>query len=346
MNDALRLIGHPLVAALGWTLTHFVWQGAVLGLIAFFILRVIRPSRASVRYLVSLAMLFAMLLLPVGTFLSTVNAPSAPAAGWQGSALHRVPSLGMVTGSIIADVEGNPSAARRLLPTAVFSAQPNIAAPIAPVWLPMITALWMLGVAVLSLRMLGGWMLAQRLARRAVAAVSPSVEAAARRIAGRLEVQRRVRVLESAAVSVPTLVGWIKPVVLLPVSALAGLTPLQLEAVIAHELAHVRRHDYLFNLLQSAVETLLFYHPAVWWVSSEVRAEREHCCDDLAVAACGDRLVYVSALAELTSIEQRAFALAATDGSLVARVRRILGRPGEARRELPPSWGVLALLVM
>ena len=135
--------------------------------------------------------------------------------------------------------------------------------------------------------------------------------------------------LESAAVTVPTLVGWVRPVVLLPAAALSGLTPEQLEAILAHELAHVRRHDYLVNLLQSLVETLLFYHPAVWWVSAEVRAEREHCCDDLAVAVCGDRLVYVSALAELTSMERRAFALAATDGSLLDRVRRILGRPVE-----------------
>ena len=148
----------------------------------------------------------------------------------------------------------------------------------------------------------------------------------------------RVEILESAAVAVPTLVGWVKPVVLLPAAALAGLTAVQLEAILAHELAHVRRHDYLVNLLQSIVETLLFYHPAVWWVSAEVRAEREHCCDDLAIAVCGDRLVYVSALAELTSIERQVFALAATDGSLLTRVRRILGQPAPARRELPPSW--------
>ena len=134
--------------------------------------------------------------------------------------------------------------------------------------------------------------------------------------------------------------------VLLPAAALSGLSPLQLQAILAHELAHVRRHDYLVNLLQSAVETLLFYHPAVWWISAEIRAERENCCDDLAVAVCGDRLVYVSALAELTSIERRAFALAATDGSLLTRVRRILGRPAAARRELPPSWGILTLVVL
>ena len=108
-----------------------------------------------------------------------------------------------------------------------------------------------------------------------------------------------------------------KPVVLLPAAALSGLSPEQLQAILAHELAHVRRHDYLVNLLQSMVETLLFYHPAMWWVSAQVRAEREHCCDDLAVDVCGDRLVYVTALAELTTItSHRAFALAATDGSM------------------------------
>ena len=144
----------------------------------------------------------------------------------------------------------------------------------------------------------------------------------------------------------PTLVGWIKPVVLLPAAALAGLSPEQLQAILAHELAHVRRHDYLVNLLQSMVETLLFYHPATWWVSAQVRAEREHCCDDLAVEVCGDRLVYVSALAELTTIaSHRGFALAATDGSLVGRVRRILGRP-RSMHEPAPAWALLALVVL
>src|SRR6185295_14003751 len=119
--------------------------------------------------------------------------------------------------------------------------------------------------------------------------------------AGRLELRRHVAIVQSAAVAVPTLIGWLKPVVLLPASALSGLSPEQLQAILAHELAHVRRHDYLVNLLQSMVETLLFYHPAAWWVSARVRAEREHCCDDLAVDVCGDRDSYATALAELES---------------------------------------------
>ena len=100
----------------------------------------------------------------------------------------------------------------------------------------------------------------------------------------------------------PTVIGWLKPVVLLPASALAALTPQQLEAILAHELAHIRRHDYLVNLLQTLVETLLFYHPAVWWLSRRIRIERENCCDDLAVSLCGDPVAYAAALADLEAL--------------------------------------------
>ena len=136
-----------------------------------------------------------------------------------------------------------------------------------------------------------------------------------------------------------------KPVVLLPASALAGLTPQQLEAILAHELAHIRRHDYLVNLLQTLVETLLFYHPAVWWLSRRIRIERENCCDDLAVSLCGDPCTYARALADLEALRgpARSLAMAANGGSLLQRVRRLLGaptsrrtRPGLAGRQRSP----------
>jgi beta-lactamase regulating signal transducer with metallopeptidase domain len=355
--DTLRVVDHPLVATLGWTLTHFVWQGAVLGLAAFFLLRVVRPAHASTRYLIGAATLAAMMLAPLGTFVASSGLSSASQRGQSASMPLALSQAGMVTGAIVA---GDPTIVHQLSPATPGAGSARAAragedvgagivrdrGSIAPVWLPLVTAAWMAGVLVLSLRMLGGWVMTVMLARRAVAAVSEQVETAAREMAHRLRLRREFAVLQSAAVAVPTLVGWVKPVVLLPASALTGLSEQQLRAVLAHELAHILRHDYLVNLLQTAVETLLFYHPAVWWVSAEVRAEREHCCDDLAVDVCGDRLVYVSALAELTSLQRRAFALAATDGSLVTRVRRILGRPVDARPELPPSWAVLVLLVL
>src|SRR5207245_10148390 len=129
--------------------------------------------------------------------------------------------------------------------------------------------------------------------------------AALHRLAARLRVSRPVRLLQSTLVQVPAVLGWVRPVILLPASALTGLTPLQLEVLLAHELAHVRRYDYLVNLIQSAIEILLFYHPAVRWVSRRVREEREHCCDDLAVAVCGDAHLYARALLMMESLRAR-----------------------------------------
>ena len=139
-------------------------------------------------------------------------------------------------------------------------------------------------------------------------------------------------------VEVPTVIGWLRPVVLVPGSALAGMAPYQLEAILAHELAHIRRHDYLVNLLQTLVETLLFYHPAVWWLSHRIRIERENCCDDLAVSLCGDPYAYAKALADLEELRADSghLALAATGGSLIHRVRRLIATPSHAGRG--PGW--------
>jgi HEAT repeat protein len=144
-------------------------------------------------------------------------------------------------------------------------------------------------------------------------------------------------------------VGWLRPVILLPASALTGLTPQQLEAIIAHELAHIRRHDYLINLLQAVIETLLFYHPAVWWVSRQIRQEREHCCDDLAVAVCGDSLTYARALLEMEQLRAAGpqLAMAVNGGSLMNRIQRLVGaQPKHANRFGGLFAGVITLTTL
>jgi uncharacterized protein (TIGR03435 family) len=145
----------------------------------------------------------------------------------------------------------------------------------------------------------------------------------------RVGLSRPVRLLVSALVQVPTVVGWLRPIVLVPVGALSGLPREHLEALLLHELAHIRRHDYLVNILQSIAEALLFYHPAIWWVSAHLRAERELCCDDLAVSVSGDALTYARALAELESCRPAHLtpALAANGGSLSDRIARLVGQP-------------------
>jgi BlaR1 peptidase M56 len=161
-----------------------------------------------------------------------------------------------------------------------------------------------------------------------------------------LRLSRPVRLCESALVEVPTVVGWLRPVILLPAGALLGLSPPQLETILAHELAHIRRFDSLVSLGQAVAETLLFYHPAVWWVSHRMRIEREHCCDDVAVAICGDAVSYARALTRLAQGRPSPpiLALAATGGSLFQRISRLVGQPPpEASRR---ARGVAAAVVL
>jgi hypothetical protein len=169
------------------------------------------------------------------------------------------------------------------------------------------------------------------------------------RLSKRLHISRPVRLLQSTGVDVPTGIGSLKPVILLPVSALAGLSFAQTEAILAHEMAHIRRHDYLVNLLQTLLETVLFYHPAVWWLSRRIRDERENCCDDLAVSLCGDPVTYARALADLEQQRGRGaiLVMAASGGPLAQRVRRLLIGVPASHAGRGPVWlaGIAALLL-
>ena len=212
--------------------------------------------------------------------------------------------------------------------------------------LPWIVTTWFVGVFALAVRQFGGWIMLRRLCGAGAEPADEVLAGKLRNIAQRLGVQRAVRLLCSVNVAVPSAIGHLKPVILLPASLLSGLSTQQIEALLAHELAHIRRHDYLVNLVQSTCETLLFYHPAVWWLSCEIRREREHCCDDLAVQVCGDRIAYARTLATL---EERRFtvvtaAMAATGGSLMHRIRRIVGQP--AARNAPRGTWLPGLLVL
>ncbi|WP_165230107.1 M56 family metallopeptidase [Aquisphaera insulae] len=212
-------------------------------------------------------------------------------------------------------------------------------------WLPPLVAAWGLGVLLLSIRLLGGWLAIRGLVRRGVRPLDGDLEEPLTRLCHRLGLRGPVRLLESARVQVPMVVGWLRPVVLLPATALTGLSSDQLALILGHELAHIRRRDFLVNLVQSLIETLFFYHPAIWWLSSRIRAERENCCDDAAVACCGDRLDYARALAALEELRQGIWSLApsARGGTLLGRIRRILGiRPTEEAMSRTTA-GTLAL---
>jgi beta-lactamase regulating signal transducer with metallopeptidase domain len=222
-----------------------------------------------------------------------------------------------------------PSAAPISAPAAV-TPWPQRAARWLEPHLPWLVGVWLVGMFALSLWRLGGWIAVQRLRVIGTRPLGADVQAMLRRLADRLRLRRVIAIMQSAVVQTPIVTGWLRPVVLLPVSAVTGLTPAQLEAILAHELAHIRRHDYLVNLLQSLVETVLFYHPAVWWASGRMRAERERCCDDMAVALCGDHIGYAEALAAVVAARMPMPALAAGSlggRDLLDRIGRILGLP-------------------
>ena len=155
-----------------------------------------------------------------------------------------------------------------------------------------------------------------------------------------------VVLLESCRVDVPLVVGWFRPVILIPLGLLAGMPPEHVEAILLHELAHIRRRDYLVNLLQAVAENLLFYHPAVWWISGVIRAERENCCDDLVVAVRGNAYDYAVAL---TSLEENRWtgepALAATGGNLMKRIHRLLDNPEPRHAAVTPAFSASVILV-
>jgi beta-lactamase regulating signal transducer with metallopeptidase domain len=348
MNATDALFHQPAAQAVGWALLHFVWQGAVVAALTGAVLMALRRSAADVRYVVATIGMALMLTLPIVTGVQKWQSfrttgpvvEETRAADAHAAAVAATPARHQSREA--AAVVPTPATAS-LLGRARVGGAPRVE-PI----LPTLLFVWLSGVTVLSLRLLTGWWWVQRLRTHGVTPAGDSWQSMAVRLARRLHLSRSIAILESTRVDVPTVVGWIKPVVLVPASALAGLSPEQLEAILAHELAHIRRHDYLVNLLQTLVETLLFYHPAVWWLSGRIRAERENCCDDLAVSLCGDPVAYAGALADLEALRQGApFALAANGGSLLLRVRRLLGVPA-SHAGRGPAWlaGTAAALLV
>jgi beta-lactamase regulating signal transducer with metallopeptidase domain len=321
MNTLQALWEQPVTQALGVALAHFVWQGAAIALGVGALLSCMGRRPARERYALACLGLLVMVVLPVASF-----------------------------GSVLAGAASGGSSASATLGEGALTWTPALtlarwAGARLETLRPWLMSAWMCGVLLLSLRTVFSWRQAQALAREGTRRPGDTVMRALVRMTERTRVSRPVRLLESVNIEVPTVVGLWRPLILVPTSTLTGLSVAQLEAVLAHELAHIRRHDYLVNLLQALVETALFYHPAVWWLSSRIREEREHCADDVAVECCGDALLYSRALATLEQLRGRipAPAVAASGGSLLQRIQRLLVAPQD-RASLHP-WRLAGSLV-
>lgn len=331
---------------IGWVLVHSLWQFALVALAAVALQLSLRRCSAVARYYWLLAAMSLLVAAPMATWFSlpsanipTETATSAPieeseeAPPLQRISLprHENAMAAMAAPSVESSVEIAPQTKVEPphLPPASFSLVASLTAVrnrIAP-WLPEIVLAWFAGVVLAACRPLLSWYTLRQLRTMGVSAVEDAISRLIERTAQRLRLSRAVDVLQSTLVHTPVVVGYLRPVVLLPLSVATGLPESQLELILAHELAHIRRHDYVVNLLQTVVETLFFYHPAVWWLSRQIRNERENCCDDVAMSALGNRADYGRALLAIEELRavSPALSLSAHGGSLLARIRRIAG---------------------
>ena len=305
--------------AIGWTLLHFLWQATLVTAAFGLVNLAARDAASRLRYGLACASMLLLLACPILTLTLLLGRESMPA-----------PAEGL---------KGTPTAA---LVTVLAPAPERL-----PDYLSLVVYAWICGVTGFALRLGLQWRALSQVRRRAVRLADPAWQSRLNDMAMRLGVRRLVELRESAIAAVPAVMGTLKPVILIPVGALARLAPEEMEALLVHELAHVLRHDYLVNLLQTAMETLFFYHPGVWWISRRMREERENCCDDIAVASCGDAIRYVRALAEMESLRMQVpdLAMAATGGALLRRAQRLLAPHAQKRGVAPSGVAVAALAV-
>jgi beta-lactamase regulating signal transducer with metallopeptidase domain len=330
MNALQILATQPWVERLGLTLLHFLWQGSIIVVIYAAARKWgARTMGPNGRYFLACAALTAMATAPLATW--TMLRGPAPES--------------------VAATFTTPMSAPRSEPARFSSlllpgdADHTIPGP----FLCWVVAIWFIGATAFSLRLLGGWILAERLRSGMARPASAEWQQTLDRLKTRVSVSRPVRLLVSGALHAPAAIGWLRAIVLVPAGALAGLPAAQMEALLLHELAHIRRHDYLLNILQSAVEAVFFYHPAVWWISSHMRAERELCCDDIAVSVTGDAVIYARALAEFefdSARWTRPAVTAANGGSSSDRIARLLGQPSTTRRTSGGTATAPALILL
>jgi len=305
MNMALNMPYSSILDAIGWAVVHFLWQGVVIGGLAYLAMTGLQRRSASERYSLALFALVSCAAAFLVTLAIELNGRIAP-------------PLVIGAGSATSVVGGFAS------PSPLMN---------------IIAWIWAVGAGMLGVRVFVQWLLGQRLKSLQVSQPDQRWLEIFASLTRELGVAKTPRFLQSAIADVPMVIGFVAPVVLVPVSSFTSLTPEQLKAVLAHELWHIRRRDHWANAFQIAIETILFFHPAVWWLSSQVRLERENCCDDAAVRSAGNPRVLAEALTRLETLRIHipATALSSNGGPLMNRIARMIGAPVPRNRS-GPGW--------
>lgn len=304
--------------ALAQTLLHSLWQIAVLGLIAAMLLGLLQRQSAALKHVIGMLFLIAMAVAPVMTFVLLMSESANDT-----TAAHTTGVLPLLMPAMLN--------------------MPLISTTTSALLLPWF---WCAGVVFMLLRLIGGWWLLRRLDHQQSSPLPDSWLQRADSIRIALGIHREITIRLIENMAVPCTAHVWRPIVWLPVSILTQMTSDQIEALLAHELAHIRRYDWIWNGLQCVIEAVLFYHPAIWWLNRRIREERENACDDLAVVVCGDAIVLAEALASLerARMSSHTFALSADGGSLMQRITRLLSPDTPVRIRWGVPIGLTALL--
>lgn len=309
MNTAFDFFRSDSLNVLGYTLLHSIWQALLISIVVAITLRAIPTKFSNVRYVIGSAGLLSMVLVSLATFIylragSTESGMIAPGSG---------------------DIRYTPDASADT-PT-VFVAYISTAQTFIQSAIPLFIMIWIAGALLFSLRIFIGLAYVERL-RLESRLVENEWSDYIQKVAGQLKIQRLVLLAESASIEAPMVVGYLKPLILIPIGMCSGLSTAQLETIFLHELMHIRRRDYLINLIQSFVEAIYFFNPFVWIISETVKREREHCCDDAVVQLHGNAVEYVRALATLEEVRLSrtglSLSLAGNKNELLNRIKRLM----------------------
>jgi beta-lactamase regulating signal transducer with metallopeptidase domain len=319
-----------MIEALGWAFLHSLWIGTVIWLGLRFYQTKVSNQKPSRHYNL---LLLGQVLLASGTlaaFFLSYEKPNEAAFYGEFWGAYEVVETAFVQEDSISDQ------------SIAFIRQQA----------PWFGLIWILGVLVLSVKWLAGWSYMQWLKQKATVLQDYEIERQVKRIARSMGIHQQIEIRLSDSLFGPCTLGFWRPIIMLPASILTGLSPEQIYGILAHEMAHIKRHDYLINIFQSMLDILFFYHPAQYWMSKHSREAREQCCDDMAIEATGNRMIYARALAEVAGAQLKplspATAFQEGKSQLLVRIQRLFGayRARSKTRLAGIGWASLLVLAL
>lgn len=316
MNFIYKLIPENICNAIGWTIFHSLWQGVLISIILGISILLVDKKSARFRYALAA---FSMLLMFISSVITFSKVYQQEPTSFSAKANTFIVYQNMLDESQTAGAAQNKT-------DSFFQSLKNIQKYFEN-YLPLIVTVWLAGLLIFAIRFLGGIFYIHRLKTRGIRPVGLELESQIRQMSDKINFERPINIFESVLVHVPITIGYLKPVILMPLGIIGGLPQSQIEAIIAHEIAHIKRYDFIINIFQTLAETIFFFHPAIWWISSFIRAERENCCDDIAIELCGNPVEYSKALVNIQEMNnnESPFALAAIGkrNNLFRRIKRM-----------------------